>query len=291
MAIQLQLEGTGGLCNAACNFCPLTDRSYYKNGRGVGTMSMDLYRKLIDEAATIPEIREICITGLSETLLDKHLVERIAYARKVLGPEMLIDFYTNGLALTPAKYQECLDAGIGCVTISLNAVTPEQHDNVMHMGLKAYDRICANIDAAIATPGRTAIEVKAVVDGEHFTREHSKQFYSRWGHRSIGGFGQVIIASNWAGQMPTVGEFDNNLCCPRAISQIYVLFDGIATACCLDPLGLIAREITGHPDGFGNLNTSTIREVYNSPKYVEFRETHDKNQASKIRACSVCTRV
>jgi sulfatase maturation enzyme AslB (radical SAM superfamily) len=289
--VQLQLEGIGGVCSAACNFCPLTDRSYYKNGRQAGTMSMDLFRKIIDEAATIPQIDQLCITGLSETLLDRHLEERIRYARQTLSPRVFIDFYTNGVALTPAKFEAVKRAGVSCVTVSLNANTAEQHDRIMHMGLSAFPKVIANLESAIAHREGVAIQIKAVLDGENFTKRDCVPFYIKWGHREYGGYGQVVVESNWMGENPVSRELDPKKPCDRALGQVYVTWDGIVTLCCLDTLGKGARALTGHPQGLGNLSHQTIREVYNQPVYTQFRVDHDEGRADLYEACRGCTRV
>ena len=57
--------------------------------RPKGTMSMELFTKIIDEATTLPLIDHITFTGLGETLLDKHLIARIRYTRQKM-PAVLI---------------------------------------------------------------------------------------------------------------------------------------------------------------------------------------------------------
>lgn len=289
--VQLQIEGIGGVCSATCNFCPLVDRDFYKNDRPSGVMSMDLFRKIIDEASTIKHINSVCITGLSETLLDRHLMERIIYTRARMPSNVNIDFFTNGVALTPSKFNQAKCAGISRITVSLNAVSSEQHDAIMHMGRSAYDRVVSNIRYAIMDGG-VEIEVKAVVDGEAFTPRDGYDFYEQWGQSGFeDGIGQLVYEGNWAGELKNERIFDPKRACGRALGQIYVLYDGIVTACCFDPLGKKARSVTGHPDGFGNLSRQGIREVYNSAKYVEFREAHSRNNADKYQFCAVCSRI
>lgn len=260
----------------------------------MGEMSMTLFRKILDEVATIPQIDQVCITGLSETLLDRHLMERIRYAREK-KPDAFIDFFTNGLTLNPTVFETAKAAGITCVSVSLNAVTAEQHDRVMHMGLKAFDRICSNIDYAIANAGRVQILVKAVSNGDSFTHEDTIKFIDRWGWAQDGGHGQPVFEGNWVSENRTIPirtkRVDPKSCCDRAVGQIYVLWDGLVTLCCFDPLGAYARKLTGHPDALGNLNTQTIREVYAKEPWVQFRLDHWENRADKYDYCRKCSRI
>src|SRR3972149_3969458 len=112
--MQLHLE-TIAICNAACVFCP-----YPTMKRPRGTMSMDLFRKIIDEAATISRIEEVCLTGLGEPLLDRQVVERLRYVRKKM-PLIQTTLYTNGSLLSAEKVTALRDAGLGVLYVSLNA--------------------------------------------------------------------------------------------------------------------------------------------------------------------------
>lgn len=277
MSIQLHFE-TNGVCNAACVFC--TYPSDVNKALPKIPMPMDLFRKIIDDASTIPQITEVAFAGLAEPLLDRHLVERIAYTRKTC-PEKRTEMYTNGVFLSPERFNALKSAGLQILVISLNAVNAEQHER--QMGLKdKFDLVCANADYAIANRGSMYISVRAVVAGDAFTDEDMLVFGERWGNSRQGGHGSLVSERNWAGENRTVVKFDPNSCCMRALSQISIHRDGRVNLCCYDP-----RSV--YP--FGDLKTQTIREVYNAAGYVEFREWHRDNQAAKHPLCRVCSRV
>lgn len=243
-------------------------------------MSMSLFKKIIDEAATIPQIVNVCITGLGEPLLDPMIVQRVQYTREKM-PEVIIDLFTNGVYLTPKKFEALRDAGISSIQISLNAVDQEQHEAIM--GLKGkFITVCENIEYALLHRKNCAIEVRAVINKDTFTRSDGFIFYDRWGVRGQGGFGMLIQEGNWAGDNRTVRKFEPNEACFRALSQIYVTFDGKITTCCFDPSG---HQI------YGDLSKQSIREIYSSPEYVAFREAHDRNEADRYQICKDCTRI
>lgn len=276
MSIQLQIEGTS-VCQASCSFCPYPAVSKL---RKLGYMPMSLYEKILDEAAEIEQITNICITGLGEPTLDRFIVDRVRYAR-AKKPRAIVDMFTNGVYLTPKLFDSLRDAGLSSIQVSLNAVDADQHHQVM--GLKdKFDTVCANIDYAIAHCGPTKVEVRAVLNGDNFTRSDGFDFYERWGSRDSGGHGALIYEGNWAGDNRTVRKFDPAEPCFRALAQIYVLFDGKVSTCCFDPS---AEQC------FGDLSKQTIREVYNSEKYVAFREAHDRGRAEDYAICKGCTRI
>jgi len=279
MQIQLHMA-TVNTCNAKCGFCmyPKPENTYPK-----GVMDMDLFRKIIDDAAEIPVIDQVAFSALGEPLLDRHIVERVQYVKDKCPDWPLIELYTNGVALTPKMFERLKAAGLNGLSISLNAVTPEQHEE--RMGLVGlFDRVCDNADYAIAWREDMKVLVKTVFSGDDFDRGDAAAFYARWGLAQMGGHGQAVIERNWAGGTRTLeGEIpDPNAACGRALGQISVLWDGTVSLCCFDPL---ARH------NLGDLKKQSIREVYNAEWYTQFREDHSRDQAAKYEICANCTRV
>lgn len=271
--LELQIETTS-TCNAACGFCV-----YPVAGRRGGLMAMDLFKKIIDEAATIPEIGSFVLHGLGEPTLDNCLASRISYiAQKV--PHANIEIFTNGLGMTPEKFDSLKDAGITCIVFSLNAVNQWQHETIMGLRGK-FDRVCSNIDYAIANKGNVHIEVRAVSNNDTFTREDVIRFYHRWGHREAGGYGQCILEMNWSGDNRTIKDREFTEGCGRALTQMYITYDGKVTMCCLDPTG---KTI------FGDLTRQTLRDVYNGEDYLNFRVAHAENRWAQYEQCKGCTR-
>ena len=276
--IQLHLEVTGS-CSARCSFCIYDSEENRKLPKR--PMPMPLFQKIIDEAATIPQINEVAFAGLAEPLMDPHLIERISYTSAARA-DWRIEMYTNGFALTPEKFEALKAAGLDVLVISLNAVSAEQHERIM--GVKGkFDLVCSHIDYAIAHKGDMAhIDARAVVTGDTFTTADAGTFLRRWGVTHLGGYGKLISERNWAGENRTVVPFDPNECCKRALEQISVHRDGRVNRCCYDPLSKYS---------FGDLKTQTIREIYNSKKYVDFRIMHNENRVGEDAFCAGCSRV
>lgn len=277
-SIQLQIE-PANLCNAACVFCP-----YPAMKRPKGTMSMDLFRKLMDEAATLPLIERITFTGLGETLLDRYLIERIRYARQRM-PDMPIDIFSNGTFLTTEKIDALIEAGLSILYVSLNAVTAEKRQQIMFPhkpGHDDFEHVCDMIDYAIRHgEGRMKTIVKGIVSKDLMEGGESEQFFERWnGPTNKGGNGFLHLEGNWAGAvwkprvLPTAP-------CSRALQQIMVLWDGRVSLCCFDGEG---EEI------LGDLNHSTIKDVFNGQKAATIRELHwTGRRAESSELCRTCT--
>jgi radical SAM protein with 4Fe4S-binding SPASM domain len=243
-------------------------------------MDMDLFRKIVDEAVTIQHIKTFILHGLGEPLLDPKLDDRIWYIRQVAREDSIVQIFTNGVYLTPDRFDRLKKVGLDSVVVSLNAVRSEQHEEIM--GLKGkFDQVCSNIENAISQGG-PRIDVRAVLNEDQFNGRDAISFYQRWGEAGYSGHGKCINEGNWAGDGRTIRTWKPNEACRRALESIYVLFDGRVTTCCFDPTG---RQV------FGDLSRQTLRQVYGSANYVKFRETHYDNRADEYDICRDCTRI
>jgi sulfatase maturation enzyme AslB (radical SAM superfamily) len=270
--LRLQFETTS-TCNAACHFCVYPVVASMRRGQ---LMDMDLFKKIVDEAATIPHIAIYSMQGLGEPLLDPDIANRIAYIKKK-DPNAKTELFTNGVPATPARLIALNNAGLDCIVFSLNAVREDQHEKVM--GVKGqFKRVCANIEEAAKLP-RWVVRVHAVEDGKNFTVEDSLTLRKRWGDLC-----KPVGVGNWGADLPfNYSDFKPNERCNRALDGIYVMWNGQVTMCCFDPLGEGAI--------FGDLNQNTLKQIYASKRYVQFREDHFNDKADRHERCAGCSRI
>jgi sulfatase maturation enzyme AslB (radical SAM superfamily) len=273
--IQLQIE-TINVCQAACVFCP-----YPKQERKHALMSMGLYKKIIDEAADIPLIDAVTITGLGETLLDPNIFERIEYIREKMGERIRTDVYTNGHLLTVDKANRFAKAGLNLLYISMNAI--EQRKRKEMMGLDDYERVEATVKEIIATnKSKMQVIVKAVMNKDLWEGGDIDLFMEKWGGScKDGGHAFVHLEGNWAGKNYKVRTTQRQPC-SRALGSIMILSNGQVCLCCQDYEGEVI---------FGDLNTQTLKEIYSSEKFVKYREDHIEGKRSELFLCKDCTMV
>lgn len=271
--MQLQVETTN-VCNADCVFC-----EYSRMSRPKGTMAMDLFRRIIDEAAIIPQFDHITITGLGETLLDRFLLDRIRYVRSLL-PRIQFDLYTNGTYLRPAMTDALIAAGISDINVSLNAATADKRKQVMK--LDDWPIVTANIRYAIGAVRSTSVRliVKAVVAKDLMEDSDQNRFIEMFnGPVEAGGNAFLHLEGNWAGAVWPMRTLKREAC-PRALNQFMVLWDGRVSLCCFDGDG---REI------LGDLNYQTIRQVFNGERALFIRTAHHEGRRNEVSLCAGCT--
>lgn len=270
--LQLQLETTN-ICNAACVFCP-----YPQMQRPKGTMPLDLSDKILTDAADIPLISVITFTGLGEPLLDRFLERRLMFAKK-LNPRWQTNVFTNGSGLSRRKADSLAEAGLDILYVSLNATNAQKRYDIMK--LMDYDRVVDQIRYAMSL-GAYRVIVKGILSKDLMELGDSDEFMRQWGGpTSEGGSGFLHLEGNWAGDVWTA-RTPQRTPCSRALGQIMVLWDGRVSLCCFDAEG---KEI------LGDLNSQTLREVYNGPKAVGIREAHNEGRRAEIPICAGCTAI
>jgi len=108
-AIQIQtIDG----CNLKCPWCPNSYRLQTGN-----LMDVALYQKIIDQLAELEYQGRVSPYLMNESLLDKRLLDLVAYTRKKL-PKADIMITTNGTLMTREYLLELQQAGMSQVHVS-----------------------------------------------------------------------------------------------------------------------------------------------------------------------------
>lgn len=260
----VQIEATN-VCNAKCVFCPRDEMQ-----RTQGIMSMDLFRKIVDECAALG-IAHVRMHNYGEAFIDRQLVDKIAYAKRAGIRE--VGLISNGSLITEPVARGIIEAGLDAINISLDAAGREVFE-ATRIGLN-YDKVVAAIDRILrlrAELGRTRPKVilSFVRQGNSAEEE---AFIARWGARADKI--HVTDLHNWAGTLH--GHSDVRYPCYRQWLTFTVLWDGRVALCCADFDG---KEI------LGDLRTASIRDIWNSDRYRAVRRAQLEHGGPSI--CQAC---
>jgi len=262
----VQIESTN-LCNAKCVFCPRDDMH-----RRQGVMDMDLYRKIVDECAALG-ITHVRVHNYGEPFLDGLLVEKVRYAKARGIAE--VGMISNGSLITEELARGMIDAGLDAINISVDASGKEIFEST-RLNLK-YDDVIGNIRTLVrlrndAGRRRPKLILSFVRQGN---TADEQAFIDEW--QQVADKVHVTDLHNWAGTLNT--ESDVRYPCYRLWLTFTVLWDGRVSLCCADFDG---RHI------LGDLRTSTIAQVWNSPAYRAARRQHlDSGGPEICRSCDL----
>src|SRR5688572_17077105 len=98
----VQIESTN-ICNAKCVFCPRDEMH-----RRQGVMSLDLFKKIVDECAALG-ITHVRVHNYGEPFLDRHLTEKVRYAKAQGNKE--VGMISNGSLITEKIARGMIEAG------------------------------------------------------------------------------------------------------------------------------------------------------------------------------------
>lgn len=262
----VQIESTN-LCNAKCVFCPRDEMH-----RRQGVMSMDLFRKIVDECAELG-ITHVRVHNYGEPFIDRKLVEKVRYAKQKGIKE--IGMISNGSLINADVARGMIEAGLDAINISVDASGREVFEST-RIGLK-YDKVIGNIERLLkirAELGRR--RPKLILSFVRQSNSADEQaFIEHW--KRIADKIHITDLHNWAGTLNR--ESDVNFPCYRPWLTFTVLWDGRVSLCCADFDG---RTV------LGDLKTSTIREIWNAEPYRQARRMHLESGGPDIcRSCDL----
>ena len=248
----VQIESTN-ICNARGVFCP-RDEMHRKQG----VMDEALFRKVVDECAALG-IQHVRLHNFGEPFVDRHLAEKIAYAKRQGIAE--VGVISNGSLIDEQVARAVIDAGLDAINISVDASGREVFERT-RVGLK-YDKVIANIERLVRLRGELGrTHPKLILS---FVRqdngEEERAFIERW--RQVADKVHITDIHNWAGTLNR--ESDVRFPCYRQWLTFTVLWDGRVSLCCADFDGKVT---------LGDLRTSSLREIWDSEAYRAVRREH-----------------
>jgi MoaA/NifB/PqqE/SkfB family radical SAM enzyme len=248
----VQIESTN-ICNAKCVFCPRDEME-----RKQGVMDFALFRKIADECAALG-IGHVRMHNYGEAFVDRRLVEKVTYAKRVGIPE--VGLISNGSLITEAAARGMVEAGLDAINISVDAAGKDVFERT-RVGLK-YEKVVNNIERLIRIRDESGRRRPKLILS--FVRQDNsdeeRAFIEHWGSKAD----KIHITDlhNWAGTLNH--ESDVTFPCYRPWLTFTVLWDGRVSLCCADFDG---RTI------LGDLRTHTIEEIWNNEVYRQTRHDH-----------------
>jgi len=288
---RLLLLETVSFCNAQCTICPQHEIS---KELLQGEMSLDLFRKIIGECQKYPTLEKICLYRLNEPLMDKDLLKRIKYAKRIL-PHVKIQLSTNASLLTP-KFSEELLKYVDIFWFSVFAATIKDYSE-KQPGLD-FGNTIANLEYFFELRRRMDVKniamVRIPVTNSQLIERRSfselKKISNFWRKKGIGctfsrftnRAGNVSypagIESTYFKNSKFSGCWMHNI----PLMEMDIIFNGDVVLCCED----CRREII-----LGNVTQQSIYEIWNSKLYNDIRdELYSNSKENKFDnlLCSRC---
>jgi len=249
-------------CNLKCTYCPRRHIDEL-----IGYMNIDLFKKIVDEAAKYPETI-LVLHRRGESMLHPNFNYMLNY---VAGKFKEVQMATNCTLLNSNKYDSII-SGLDFISFSIDA--PDNF-NLTRLPAK-YESVEKKIDEFLKyNRGRVKTQVSMV--RTNYTADTECQEFKRlWGnkvdrvriyeeHSENGDFGS--LSNPRADRKP----------CIMPIYEMLIYDNGVVARCNHD----------WDSDGMGDVTKNTLKEIWESRKYSDLREQHLMQQLTDP-VCSKC---
>lgn len=274
-AIQIQ---TNSRCNAKCLFCGYTE---IHDQLPMGQMSDELFRKIVDECGQ-HYIGRISPYLMNEPLLDRKMPEKIAYINKVKKFVTRTKINTNGALLTPDMSEGLVDAGLRHLWVSVQGYSDETYKKSMGLPL---GKLLENIDAFLDIRARSKAQFPkltvttlrtAIVEPElEYAQKHWADRGVRFKIHEMDNRSGKDLSELAVREAPT-----RRRNCDLFLKQAYVLYNGDMILCCHD----WKRTVV-----LGNLHEQSLKDIWNSPKFLELIREYQAGNFKNCKICATCT--
>lgn len=278
-----QVETTR-LCNSRCTFCAVDQWD-----KTTKFMSDELFNKIVDEMSNYKHwIEVVMVQRAGEPLMDKQIIKRVK-ALHDAGIK-IISMSTNVSMLTEQKARDLIEAGLGEIMLSIDSVERSTYEKT-RIGLN-YDKVIQNIKTLFKVRDELKPNMIVRVRGVSFYDLEKKEQRNEliawedfWGAlKKPQDRIYMKRAHNWGNQKDFEdGKFEKNDWvyhpCILPWSTMHITAMGTVALCPQDYDGKM---------NIGNINTHTIKEVWNNENWTKIRKLHLDGNRNEISFCQGC---
>jgi radical SAM protein with 4Fe4S-binding SPASM domain len=270
------------VCNLECTFCARTVRVEEGKWRKAEHMSLELFKKIIDEAVELGTY-SINLNLLNEPLIHPKLIEMVRYAKE----KGIIDvfFHSHGGLLTGDKAEKLLESGLDRLLISVDSPYKEKYNKIRV--LSDFDLVMNNLKEF--KKNRDAKGLLSPVIRVSFIQfpdvtlkeiEDAKELFLQFSDAI--GFQQYVDPRKEIGKDKEYPDrYKSDFVCHQPFTRLSIIEDGRVSPCCLD----YDQELV-----IGDVSKQSLKSIWESSKLNGIRETLKKGEFYKIPACATCER-
>jgi len=271
----VQIEPTS-ICNYRCVMCFQKDKTFSKKTLGhMGNMSLDLFKKIIDELDG--NVEAITLASRGEPMLNPKIIEMLEYCgEKFLALKM----NTNGSMFNEKNIHQILSTGLNTIVFSVDSADKENYEKIRVNG--NFEKVFSNIKLF------NEIKKKHYSDSNLIIRlsgvkinsnQDIKVMQNQWKE-----FADILAFTNY---MPWQSSYENDTNeisspCSELWRRMFVWWDGKVNPCDFDYKSMLK---TGDIEIKENNN---IIKLWNSEKYNKLRNIHIEKLRKNITPCNKC---
>lgn len=269
----LQIEPTS-ICNYRCVFCYQTDKSFTLPRNGyMGMMSLDLFKRVVDEAQGRCEA--ITLASRGEPLMCRDIEAMLSYLH---GKFLAVKMNTNAWYLDEQKAHAILQADLNTLVFSADAATEPLYSQLRVNG--KLDRVLANIEMLQKIRARDYPDSKMItrVSGVRYSDDQNLDDMEKF-------WGNLVDQVAFVDYNPWENTYEQPINevatpCSDLWRRMFVWYDGTVNPCDVDYKSALAA---------GTVQEKSISALWQGEKYSAYRESHLARRRSALSPCNRCT--
>ena len=277
-------------CNLSCPECPSGNGAMT---RPLGSMSMDVFKRIVDEICGETFYLQLFFQG--EPFINKHLMAMVEYAR---GKRMFVSISTNAHFITEEMARKLIDSQLDRLIVSIDGVREESYQEYRVGGslakvTQALDHL-TQIRTMRNGTATTEIDLQFLVTRQNeqeipILHELGRKYDARPVLKTI----QVYSPESAAKFLPRNDAYcrykvENGALviksrmkdhCVRLWERSVITWDGVVVPCCFD-------KDAQYP--LGNIAEASFQAIWKSGGYSAFRDAILRGR-KEIPMCRNCT--
>ena len=268
----LQIEPTS-VCNFRCIMCYQSDKSFSNKSNGfMSNMSLDLYKKVIDEVEG--KVEAITLASRGEPTLNKDFKKMLNYSNKKF---LALKINTNASMLDENMIHAILSTDIQSIIFSVDAADKETYEKIRVNG--KFDKIMKNLKlfAQIRKDHYSKSKHIVKMSGVKISKNQSMKSMER----QFQELADVIAFVNYSPWESAYDNEPNDLkhACKELWTRMFVWADGKVNPCDYDYKSILSKW---------NAKDASISNIWNSREYNDLRQKHLNQKRSTIEPCVRC---
>ena len=260
-------------CNLKCPMCFQSDKSFIKKDF-MGKMPLNLFKKIIDECES-EGTKAITFGSRGEPTIHPNFLDFVSYSA---GKFMDVKIITNATKLTEELIHKIFSSNVSQVVFSIDSEKKEEYEELRKFGkyeevlknVQLYNKIKKNYKNVKTVTRISGVKVRESQDPDSFN-----SFWSEYADEVV----MKPAYPRWNTYLNDP-EPDFKKPCGYLWERIYVWFDGKVNPCDADYKSNLS---------YGNINSETIKEVWNSLKLLDYRKKHMEGKRSEFMPCDRCS--
>lgn len=263
------------ICNLRCTMCFQSDENFSKNKEMQGNMSLEMFKKIIDEGKNYG-LSSIVLASRGEPMLNKNIFEMIRYAKE--NGVIDIKMNTNATLMNEKKCRKLLESGLDNLVFSVDSPNKEEFERIRRganfdkiiNNIKTFNRIRSEEFPNSKLRTRISMVVLDEKQDINFAEKFWGNLVDEFAFRNVINRLYIYDKENLKTTRP----------CSLLWERLYIWFDGKISLCDEDYMSNLSPGI--YPED------GTIHDIWTGDYLNSIREKHLNSRKNDLHPCDKC---